>query len=139
NTPFLAMLSPELRTPLSAVLHGVTLIEEPDECPPELRETLQLIRRNVQLEARLIDDLLDLARIRNGKLQLQLQITDAHELLRLALDICRRDIAARGLKVETHLDAKRTILQADPARLQQILWNLITNAVKFTPAGGRIT
>jgi PAS domain S-box-containing protein len=136
---FLAMLSHELRTPLSAVLHGVTLIEEPEECPPELRDTLQLIRRNVQLEARLIDDLLDLARIRNGKLQLQLQITDAHELLRLALDICRRDIAARGLKVETHLDAKRTILQADPARLQQIFWNLITNALKFTPAGGQIT
>jgi PAS domain S-box-containing protein len=136
---FLAMLSHELRTPLSAVLHGVTLIEEPADCPNELRETLQLIRRNVQLEARLIDDLLDLARIRNGKLQLQLQVTDAHELLRLALDICRRDIAARGLKVETHLDAQRTTLQADPARLQQIFWNLITNALKFTPAGGRIT
>jgi PAS domain S-box-containing protein len=136
---FLAMLSHELRTPLSAVLHGVTLIEEPNDCPAELRETMQLIRRNVQLEARLIDDLLDLARIRNGKLQLQMQITDAHELLRLALDICRRDIAARGLKVETHLDAKRTVLEADPARLQQIFWNLISNAVKFTPAGGRIT
>lgn len=136
---FLAMLSHELRTPLSAVLHGVTLLEEPEDCPPELRETVQLIRRNVQLEARLIDDLLDLARIRNGKLQLQLQVTDAHELLRLALDICRRDIAARGLKVETHLDAKQTRLEADPARLQQIFWNLISNAVKFTPAGGRIT
>lgn len=136
---FLAMLSHELRTPLSAVLHGVTLLEEPEDCPPELRETMQLIRRNVQLEARLIDDLLDLARIRNGKLQLQMQVTDSHELLRLALDICRRDIAARGLKVETHLDAKRTLLEADPARLQQIFWNLISNAVKFTPAGGRIT
>jgi PAS domain S-box-containing protein len=136
---FLAMLSHELRTPLSAVLHGVTLIEEPVDCPPELRETLQLIRRNVQLEARLIDDLLDLARIRNGKLQLQLQVTDAHELLRLALDICRRDIAARGLKVETHFEARKTNLKADPARLQQIFWNLITNALKFTPAGGRIT
>jgi PAS domain S-box-containing protein len=136
---FLAMLSHELRTPLSAVLHGVTLLEEPGDCPSELRETMQLIRRNVQLEARLIDDLLDLARIRNGKVQLQLQVTDAHELLRLALDICRRDIAARGLKVETHLDARRTILEADPARLQQIFWNLISNAVKFTPAGGRIS
>jgi PAS domain S-box-containing protein len=136
---FLAMLSHELRTPLSAVLHGVTLLEEPGDCPSELRETMQLIRRNVQLEARLIDDLLDLARIRNGKLQLQLQVTDAHELLRLALDICRRDIAARGLKVETHLDARRTMLEADPARLQQIFWNLISNAIKFTPAGGRIS
>ncbi|HVK58446.1 MAG TPA: response regulator [Candidatus Kapabacteria bacterium] len=136
---FLAMLSHELRTPLSAVLHGVTLIEEPNDCPAELRETLQLIRRNVQLEARLIDDLLDLARIRNGKLQLQLQAADAHELLRLALDICRRDIAARGLKVEMALGASSAILQADPARLQQIFWNLISNAVKFTPAGGRIS
>jgi PAS domain S-box-containing protein len=136
---FLAMLSHELRTPLSAVLHGVTLLEDPGEFRADMRETMQLIRRNVQLEARLIDDLLDLARIRNGKLQLQLQVTDAHELLRLALDICRRDIAARGIKVEAHLDARRTILEADPARLQQIFWNLISNAVKFTPAGGRIT
>jgi PAS domain S-box-containing protein len=136
---FLAMLSHELRTPLSAVLHAVTLLDEPEHCPVEMREALQVIRRNVQLEARLIDDLLDLARIRNGKLQLQLQAINAHDPLSHALEICRPEITARGLKVETQLRARRTKLQADPARLQQIFWNLISNAVKFTPEGGQIT
>src|SRR5215204_4418841 len=76
---FLAMLSHELRTPLSPVLHSLALIDETPDCPPTVREALQIIRRNVQLEARLIDDLLDLARIRNSKLQLQFQLVDAHE------------------------------------------------------------
>jgi PAS domain S-box-containing protein len=136
---FLAMLSHELRTPLSPVLHAVTLLDEHAESSPNLRETLQIIRRNVQLEARLIDDLLDLARIRNGKLQLQVQPADAHELLRHALEICQPEITSGRLKVETRLKARRTFLQADPARLQQIFWNLISNAVKFTPEGGTIT
>src|SRR5678815_1960758 len=133
------MLSHELRTPLSPVLHAVTLLDEHEEASPSLRETLQIIRRNVQLEARLIDDLLDLARIRNGKLQLQLQQADAHELLRHALEICQPEMTAGRLRVETRLKARHTILQADPARLQQIFWNLISNAVKFTPEGGTIT
>lgn len=136
---FLAMLSHELRTPLSPVFHAVSLLEESPDNPPELRESLELIRRNVQLEARLIDDLLDLARIRNGKLKLQLESTDAHEVLRRALEICEPNITARNLKMDVRLDAVETSLQADPARLQQIFWNLIANAVKFTPEGGAIT
>lgn len=136
---FLAMLSHELRTPLSPVLHAVTFLNDQLEAPPQLRETLQIIQRNVQLEARLIDDLLDLARVRNGKLELQLQTTDAHELLRNAIEICRPDTVARHLTLELSLKAKRTLLNADPARLQQIFWNLINNAVKFTPEGGCIS
>jgi PAS domain S-box-containing protein len=136
---FLAMLSHELRTPLSPVLHTATLLNEMKECPPEIRQMLQVIRRNVQLEARLIDDLLDLARIRNGKLQLQLEPTDAHDLLRRALEICQPDIEERRLKVETRFLAQKSVLEADPARLQQIFWNLISNSVKFTPEGGTIT
>ena len=135
---FLAMLSHELRTPLSPVLHSVSLIEETPECPSSVREALQIIRRNVQLEARLIDDLLDLARIRNSKLQLQFQLVDAHELLRRAVEICQPQIDQRGLKLDTRLDADQTVLSADPARLQQIFWNLISNAVKFTPRSGVI-
>lgn len=135
---FLAMLSHELRTPLSPVLHSLTLIEETQECPESVREALQIIRRNVQLEARLIDDLLDLARIRNSKLQLQFQLVDAHELLRRALEICQPQVDARGIRLETSLEAKSTVLSADPARLQQIFWNLISNAVKFTPRNGLI-
>ena len=136
---FLAMLSHELRTPLSPVLHTTTLLNEMKDVPPEVRQMLQVIRRNVQLEARLIDDLLDLARIRNGKLQLQLEPTDAHDLLRRALEICQPDIEARQLKVATRFQAEKSILEADPARLQQIFWNLISNSVKFTPEGGTVT
>ncbi len=135
---FLAMLSHELRTPLSPVLHTVALLEETVGEQPELREHLATIRRNVQLEARLIDDLLDLARIRNGKLNLQLEPTDAHEVLRRALEICQPSISAQQLKIDLRLEAHRHWLRADPARLQQIFWNLISNAVKFTPVGGAI-
>lgn len=135
---FLAMLSHELRTPLSPVLHALSLLEEQHDSNPELHEGLQIIRRNVQLEARLIDDLLDLARIRNGKLKLQLQPTEAHEVLRHALDICQPAIESRKLHIETRLRAHNTVIQADPARLQQIFWNLISNAVKFTPEKGTI-
>jgi PAS domain S-box-containing protein len=135
---FLAMLSHELRTPLSPVLHSLALIDDTPDCPAAIREALQIIRRNVQLEARLIDDLLDLARIRNSKLQLQFQLVDAHELLRRALEICQPQVEARGITLEIKLDAKETVLSADPARLQQIFWNLISNAVKFTPRNGII-
>ncbi len=135
---FLAMLSHELRTPLSPVLHTVSLLEDSTDDPRVWREGLEVIRRNVQLEARLIDDLLDLARIRNGKLKLQLEAADVHEVLRRALEICRPSLTARHLMVETHLDATRTSMQADPARLQQVFWNLISNAVKFTPENGSL-
>ncbi|EDY20754.1 multi-sensor hybrid histidine kinase [Chthoniobacter flavus Ellin428] len=135
---FLAMLSHELRTPLSPVLHATTLLEEAD-CPEPMRSTIATIRRNVQLEARLIDDLLDLARIRNGKLQLQPEPVDAHDLLARAVDICRPDIETRQLQLTVDLHAKRHSLEADPARIQQIFWNLISNAVKYTPPGGAIS
>jgi PAS domain S-box-containing protein len=135
---FLAMLSHELRTPLSPVLHAVALIEEEQNCPDNLRATLETIRRNVQLEARLIDDLLDLARIRNGKLQLNLESADAHDLLRSAVEICEPDILKRSLDLKLDLNAKQTRLHADPARIQQIFWNLINNAIKYTGPGGTI-
>ena len=136
---FLAMLSHELRTPLSPVLHALTLLDEQTDCSAQTRDILKIIRRNVQLEARLIDDLLDLARIRNGKLQLQFQPIDVHELLHHALEICQPAITQHRLRVETHFAAHTSVLCADSARLQQIFWNLINNAVKFTPEGGAIT
>lgn len=135
---FLAMLSHELRTPLSPVLHAAALLENLP-CPQPIRGALEVIRRNVQLEARLIDDLLDLARIRSGKLQLQVEPVDAHDLLRCALEICESDLHTRGLRLTLDLRAKQPWLDADPARIQQIFWNLIRNAVKFTPPGGTIT
>ena len=134
---FLAMLSHELRTPLSPIVHAVTLIEEID-CPPAIREHIDTIRRNVRLEARLIDDLLDLARIRNGKLRLELQPVNMHEVLRHALDICQADLAARRIQVLEKLEATDPFVRGDFARLQQVVWNLLTNAAKFSPEGSTI-
>ena len=136
---FLAMLSHELRTPLSPVLHAVTLLEEEPGIPATAREILKTVYRNVQLEARLIDDLLDLARIRNGKLQLQPERVDAHELISRAVEICRPEMVQRQICLNLELKALETRLLADPARIQQIVWNLISNAMKFTPPGGTIT
>src|SRR3954471_16666665 len=133
------MLSHELRAPLTPVLLMATaMLEEPDT-PPEIRSMLELTRRNVELEARLIDDLLDITRISRGKLELNKDVVDAHALIDQALEICRADIYANDLRIEVRLDAAEHHVEADPARLQQVFWNLIKNAVKFTPRGGNLT
>ncbi len=136
---FLANLSHELRTPLTPVLiwAGAT-VGHPD-LPPELQEDLQMVCRNVELEARLIDDLLDLTRILGGKLSLHLRATDAHELLQYAIEIVRSNIEEQRLHLHVQLKAETPQLQADAARLQQVFWNVLRNAVRFTPAGGTIT
>jgi CheY-like chemotaxis protein len=97
-----------------------------------------MIRRNVELEARLIDDLLDLTRISKGKVQLSFEEVNAHSLLKNALEICQADIDKKRLDLRTEFAAENVSLEADPARLQQIFWNLIKNAVKFTPEGGHL-
>ncbi len=135
---FLAMLSHELRTPLTPVLASVTTLEHEKSLPEELREALQIIRRNVELEARLIDDLLDLTRISKGKVRLSFEVVDAHTLLRNALEICQSEIEQKKLELLIEFGANSVFLRADPARLQQIFWNLIKNAVKFTPNGGQL-
>jgi signal transduction histidine kinase len=136
---FLAMLSHELRTPLTPVLASIFTLEHEENIPECMHESLQLIRRNVELEARLIDDLLDLTRISKGKVQLSFEIVDAHTLLRNALEICHSEIEQKKLDLQTDFAARNIHLQADPARLQQIFWNLIKNAVKFTPNGGKLS
>jgi CheY-like chemotaxis protein len=98
-----------------------------------------MIRRNVALEARLIDDLLDLTRIRGGKLHLECEVIDAHELVHRVVEICREDLRSARLQLALDLAARRHHVDADPARLQQVLWNLIKNAIKFTPPGGTVT
>ncbi len=135
---FLAMLSHELRTPLTPVLATVlTLADEPFS--EEVRDSLEMIRRNIELEARLIDDLLDLTRISNGKLPIAPEVVNAHELLGNVIEICRGDIEEKKLHLHADLSATRVYLVADPTRFQQIFWNLIKNAVKFTPEEGSIT
>src|SRR5439155_4697239 len=135
---FLAMLSHELRTPLTPVLSSAIALESEQALPTNVHESLQIIRRNVELEARLIDDLLDLTRISRGKVQLNFEVVDAHALLRNALEICQEEIEQKHLALQLDLAAQRVHLRADPARLQQIFWNLIKNALKFTPKGGQI-
>ena len=131
---FLALLSHELRNPLSPV---ITMVSELDKMTdtPQARNALEIIRRNVELEARLIDDLLDITRISHGKLQLTPETINAHRAIYRALEICQREIDAKHLEVRLELTASYFHLKADPARFQQVLWNLIKNAVKFTERG----
>jgi len=135
---FLALLSHELRNPLSPVIAMVGELEASVPDSPSVREALEVIRRNVELEARLIDDLLDVTRIAKGKLQLSFEIICVHQILHRAYEICREEIAAKDLQVEFRLRASHTHVEGDPARLQQVFWNLIKNSVKFTPKKGRI-
>jgi len=136
---FLALLSHELRSPLSPVIAMVGELEAevPDSQP--VREALEVVRRNVELEARLIDDLLDVTRIAKGKLQLSFETICIHQTLQRAYEICRKEIEAKNLEVKFRLRADHTYVDGDPARLQQVFWNLIKNSVKFTPEKGRIT
>ena len=136
---FLALLSHELRNPLSPVIAMVGELEATIPDSPTVREALEVIRRNVELEARLIDDLLDVTRIAKGKLQLSFETVCVNQILQRAYEICREDIAAKHLEVEFRLRATDTHVEGDPARLQQVFWNLIKNSVKFTPEKGRIT
>ena len=137
---FLAALSHELRTPLTPALAAATYLEDnAEKLPQEFVEDVEIIKRNVQLQARLIDDLLDLTRIARGKFHLQLEDCDAHTVIRNALETASSAIAAKKLKFATKLEAKEHHIRADCIRLQQVFWNLINNAVKFTAEGGEIT
>ena len=136
---FLAQLSHELRSPLTPVIAMVGELEAemPDSKP--IKEALEVVRRNVELEARLIDDLLDITRISKGKLQLSFEPISIHQILQRAYEICRNEIEAKNLEVNFGLRAVHTYVEGDPARLQQVFWNLIKNSVKFTPEKGRIS
>jgi len=136
---FLAILSHELRTPLTPVLAAAGLLKRNHQIPASVQGLVDMIRRNVELEATLIDDLLDMTRISTGKLKLNFQPVDAHAVLLQALDIYREELATRHLQIVSRLDADPHEVHGDPSRLQQVFWNLIGNAVKFTPAGGTIT
>ena len=98
-----------------------------------------MIRRNVELEAQLIDDLLDLTRISRGKVELTFTAVDVHEKLRHVVGMCQSEAAAKNLQITTELHADRCMVKGDVTRLQQVFWNLIRNAIKFTKSNDQIT
>jgi len=136
---FLSVLSHELRTPLTPVLASTSALEAHPDLDPDLRDDVAIIRRNIEHEARLIDDLLDLTDLLRGEVRLHLEAVDAHTALRAALESRQPIIAAKRIEVTFGLWAGRPLLWADPSRLRQVFWNLLDNAVKHTPEGGKIT
>ncbi len=136
---FLAVLSHELRTPLAPVVMGVSMLQDRPDLDREMRETLEMVRRNAEMEARLIDDLLDVTRIARGKVELHKRRVDLATVIDYAVEVCRPDIEARRLVLAVDMgpDAPYWV-EADSTRLQQVFWNLLKNAVKFTPHEGRV-
>jgi len=135
---FLAVLSHELRTPLTAVMTAVQVLHEDRALPADARSLVDLIGRNMELETRLIDDLLDITRIVRGKLELHRDVIDAHLLLENVADTYQGELHRKKLDLHLDLAADRHVVNADAARLQQVLGNLIQNACKFTPEGGHV-
>jgi PAS domain S-box-containing protein len=137
---FIAALSHELRTPLTPVLMCAAALEHETAIAPQFREQLGMMRRNVELEARLIDDLLDLTRVSRGKLKLAVAgPVDVHALLVHTEQIVRSDAREKSVTLHFALKACEHHVAGDAARLHQVFWNLLKNAIKFTPAAGRIT
>jgi signal transduction histidine kinase len=135
---FLAALSHELRTPLTPVLSAVSS-QDPEALEhDELVAMFQMIRRNVELEAKLIDDLLDLTRISTGKLRLDMHAVHLDACLRNTIEICGPDFDQKRIALVIDLQTGATPVLADAARLHQVFWNILKNAVKFTPEGGRV-
>lgn len=135
---FLAALSHELRTPLTPVLMSAAALERDPALHPQFREQFSMMRRNIELEARLIDDLLDLTRIARGKLELHMGTANIHSLLEHTGEIVKSDAHAKGVQVRFALEARDVNVAGDGARLHQVFWNILKNAIKFTPAGGEI-
>ncbi len=135
---FLATLSHELRTPLTPVLAYSSMLEQDENLPREVRDRLEVVKRNARLEARLIDDLLDLTRVSSGKLVIRTSSVSVAKALDHAVEVCRDEAAAAGITVVRENAPERDFVRADPARLRQVFWNILENAIKFTPRGGRI-
>ncbi|HET9212441.1 MAG TPA: ATP-binding protein [Thermoanaerobaculia bacterium] len=135
---FLATLSHELRTPLTPVLAVLSGLQENPQVPADVRPQLAMMRRNVELEARLIDDMLDLTRIARGKLELRREVADLRQAVDHALQTARGELFDKGLRLSLDLSEDDFSVWADTPRLTQVFWNLFSNAVKFTPPGGAI-
>jgi PAS domain S-box-containing protein len=135
---FLATLSHELRTPLNAILGWSNMLRKDHANEDDLNTGLEVIERNTLVQARLIEDLLDMSRIISGKIRLDVQSTDLKRVVEAAIDAVRPSAESRKIRLISVLDPLAGPVRGDPARLQQIVWNLLTNAIKFTPQGGKV-
>ena len=135
----LAVVSHELRTPLHPALAAAATLAADESLLASTRDDLRLIHRNIELEARLIDDLLDQARLAQGKLRLARELLDVHALISEVVRLLSAAADAKRLHVVLDLRAPEHHVHGDPTRLRQVIWNLLQNAVKFTPPGGRVT
>ena len=135
---FLATLSHELRTPLNAVLGWARMLASGQLDADTTRRAVEVIERNAEAQAQLVDDLLDLARITTGKLRLDLRPVDLALVIERAVDVVRPTASAKGIRLQVALDHRAGPIMGDADRLQQVVWNLLSNALKFTPRGGRV-
>jgi len=136
---FLATVSHELRTPLNSILGWGQILTTGTLSDEEQRNALQTIHRNARSQSQLIDDLLDTSRLITGNLHLNLSPTDAVQTIEAAIEVVRPSADAKSITIETDLESDVDTITCDTHRLQQMVWNLLTNAVKFTPDGGRVT
>jgi PAS domain S-box-containing protein len=136
---FLATVSHELRTPLNAMLGWIYLLRTGKLDPATYERALETIERNTRLQAQLIEDLLDVSRIIAGKLRLNVRPTDVSPVIIAAIESVRLAAEAKGIECRLMSDPGIRIVMCDPDRLQQVIWNLLANAIKFTPKGGRVT
>jgi PAS domain S-box-containing protein len=135
---FLATLSHELRTPLNAILGYAQLLRSGAMEEGEIDEAMEVIERNARAQTQIIEDLLDLSRIINGKIRLDVQQVDLAEVVRTAVETLKPAAEMKGVKLASVLDPLVGPVRGDPARLQQVVWNLLSNAIKFTPRAGKV-
>jgi PAS domain S-box-containing protein len=135
---FLATLSHELRTPLNAIQGWATLLRERSARPEDYQRGLEIIERNVRVQAQIISDLLDMSRIISGKIHLEVQPLYLHEVVNNAIEAVQQSAIAKNIRIRHMLDTRIGLVRGDPSRIQQVLWNLLSNAIKFTPKGGRV-
>jgi signal transduction histidine kinase/ActR/RegA family two-component response regulator len=135
---FLTMISHELRTPLNAVVGWVSMLRSGAVREERHAHALETIERNARLQVQLIEDLLDISRLSMGKTRLDLRAVALDAVVAGVVDSLRPAAEARGLQLHTTIDSPRSMVRGDAARIQQIVWNLVSNAIKFTPPGGRV-
>jgi PAS domain S-box-containing protein len=135
---FVANLSHELRTPLNAILGWTQLLQMGTLDPADVQEGLETIGRNAKIQSQLVEDLLDIARIVSGKLRLDVQDVDLTEVIQAAIESVQPTAQAKGVRLLQTLDPAAARVSGDPGRLQQVVWNILTNAIKFTPRAGRV-